>query len=144
MCGMTGKDRRIGRPTRALHAVPDAPGAGAAPTAQHMLLAPVEVIAPIADRLLDEVGAVRSALDAELALCGVFGVVRQGIEGDAEERELALTSILVQVLGYAEAQHSEPALALARVCAALGPVISRDFARDMAERLVVAGVADRP
>ncbi len=117
------------------HAAP-----GSAQGSEEGYRAPDELVAPIAESLLTEIAAVRRPLDAELALCHVFAIVDRGIHGDAHEREMALTTLLEQVLENAENLGTERALALVRTCASLGPERSRAAARAAAERMTGAGV----
>jgi len=109
-----------------------------------VFVTPDEVVAPIAESLLAEIAGVRRPLDAEFVLCHVFQVVDRGVLGDDGEREAALSALLHQVIEHAEALRTEPALALARTCAALGPATSRSAAQAVAERLAGSGVTDRP
>ena len=65
-----------------------------------------------------------------------------GLPDDADEE--ALTLLLGQVIGYAQALGTADALALLRVCSVLGPATSRAAAGEGSCQLTAAGVADRP
>jgi hypothetical protein len=108
--------------------------------------APDEPIAAVTASLLAGIAEARSPLAAELVLCGAFGVVEAGLPDDADEQERleALTLLLGQVIGQAQALATVDALALLRVCSVLGPATSRVAAGEGAGRLAAAGVADRP
>jgi len=96
--------------------------------------------------LLAGIAEARGPLAAELVLCGAFGAVEAGLPDDADEDERleALTLLLGQVIGHAQALASVDALALLRVCSVLGPATSRAAAGEGAGQLAAAGVADRP
>ena len=96
--------------------------------------------------LLAAIAEARSALAAELVLCAAFGAVETGLPDDADEQERseAVALMLGEVIGHAEMIASVEALALLRVCSVLGPAASRSAARESADRLAAAGVADRP
>lgn len=108
--------------------------------------AQAEPIAAVTASLLAGIAEARSPLAAELVLCGAFAAVEAGLPDDADEEERldALTLMLGQVIGHAQALATEDALALLRVCSVLGPVTSRAAAGEGAGALVAAGVADRP
>jgi len=108
--------------------------------------APYGLIGAATASLLAAIAQARSALAAELVLCGAFGAVETGLPDDADEQERleALALMLGQVIGYGEMIASVEALALLRVCSVLGPAKSRSAARESAGRLAAAGVADRP
>lgn len=95
--------------------------------------------------LLAEIAEARDPLTAELVLCAAFGALEAGLPDDADEDERleALTVLLGEVIGHAQAQASVDALALLRVCSVLGPATTRAVADEGARELVAAGVADR-
>ena len=96
--------------------------------------------------LLAGIAEARGPLAAELVLCAAFGALEAGLPDDADEDERleALTLLLGQVIGHAQALASVDALALLRVCSVLGPATSRAAAGEGAGQLAAAGVADRP
>src|SRR5664279_931292 len=73
--------------------------------------------------LLAAIAEARSALAAELVLCGALGAVETGLPDDADEQERfdALALMLGQVIGNSEMIASAEALAFLRVCSVLGP-----------------------
>jgi hypothetical protein len=95
--------------------------------------------------LLEEIAEARSPLAAERVLCGAFAAVEASLPDDADEEERleALTLLLDQVIGYAQALGTADALALLRVCSVLGPATSQAAAGEGAGQLAAAGVADR-
>jgi len=108
--------------------------------------APAEPIAAVTASLLAGIAMARSPLAAELVLCEAFAAVEAGLPDDADEEERleALTLLLSQVIGHAQALATVDALALLRVCSVLGPATSRAAAGEGAGQLAAAGVADRP
>lgn len=108
--------------------------------------APAEPIAAVIASLLAGIREARSPLAAELVLCEAFAAVEAGLPDDADgkERIEALTLLLGQVIGYAQALGTADALALLRVCSVLGPATSRAAAGEVSGQLAAAGVADRP
>jgi hypothetical protein len=124
-------------------------GAGSDPVAGGLARdanAPAEPIAAVTASLLAGIAMARSPLAAELVLCGAFAALEAGLPDDAdvEERLEALTLLLSQVIGQAQALGTVEALALLRVCSVLGPATSRGAAGEGAGQLAAAGVADRP
>jgi hypothetical protein len=105
---------------------------------------PAEVTAAVAGDLMAAVAGARRALEAELALCGMLGVVATGIEGDETEQDNALHILLGLIINYAERVRNADALAVLRVCAALGPPDTRAAAGAAADRVASSGVVDRP
>ncbi len=107
---------------------------------------PDELIGSATASLLTEIGQARTALAAELVLCGAIGAAEAAAPAGADEQERlrALTEMLGQVIGHAEKVASPEALALLRVCSVLGPATRRAEASDGADRLAAAGVGDRP
>ena len=105
---------------------------------------PPELAEAVADTMIEAVANARTSLEAELALCHVFGPVELGVDGDEAERLAALVLLLGAVVERAERRGTADALALLRACAALGPGPSREVADAAAERLAAAGVPDRP
>lgn len=108
--------------------------------------APSALIAAMTASLLAEIAEARSPLAAEQVLCGAFAAVEAGLpdEADEEERLEALTLMLGQVIGQAQALATVDALALLRVCSVLGPATSQAAAAEGVGQLAAAGVADRP
>ncbi len=123
-------------------------GAGSDPVAGGLARddAPAEPIAAVTASLLAGIAEARSPLAAELVLCGAFAAAEAGLPDDADEEERleALTLLLGQVIGHAQALASVDALALLRVCSVLGPATSRAAAGEGAGQLAAAGVADSP
>jgi len=104
--------------------------------------APAEPIAAVIASLLAGIREARSPLAAELVLCEAFAAVEAGLPDDADEE--ALTLLLGQVIGYAQALGTADALALLRVCSVLGPATSRAAAGEGSGQLAAAGIVDRP
>ena len=105
-----------------------------------------ELIAAMTASLLEEMAEARTPLAAERVLCGAFAAVEASLPDDADEEERleALTLLLGQVIGQAQALATVDALALLRVCSVLGPATSQAAARKGAGQLAAAGVADGP
>ncbi|HEY5248253.1 MAG TPA: hypothetical protein VIJ15_07370 [Dermatophilaceae bacterium] len=118
------------------------PVAGGLVLDAHVLADPVAVATAL---LLAGIAEARDPLAAELVLCAAFGALETGLPDDADDQERleALTLMLGEVIGHAQALASGDALALLRVCSVLGPATSRAAADEGARRLAVAGVADR-
>jgi hypothetical protein len=144
-----GQRGAIGKPS-ALSVVSRNPPSGAGPDPLAGGLGgddvPAELIAAVTASLLAGVAEARSALAAELVVCGVFAAVQAGLPDDADAQEglEALTLLLGEVIGHARALATVDALALLRVCSVLGPARSRAAAGQGAGQLAAAGVADRP
>ena len=124
-------------------------GAGSDPVASGLTRdadAPAEALAAVTASLLAGIAEARSPLAAELVMCAAFAAVDAGLPDDADEQERleALTLLLGQVIGQAQALGTADALALLRVCSVLGPATSRAAAGQGAAQLAASGVTDRP
>lgn len=105
-----------------------------------------EANAAVTASLAAEIARVRTPLAAELALCEVFRMMGTAAPESAGEQERldASTDLLGKVITHAESMSSPAALALLRVCASLGPDVTRGAAEAAAARVAAAGVADPP
>ena len=138
--GATGKPvpRRGGADLASVSSPTTAPGVEDVP--------PDELVAQVTGSLLAGIAHARTALDAELVLCDMFGTLETGLPDDVDddERLAALTLLMSQLMTHAEALGTADALALLRVCSVLGPSGTQVAAGEAAGRLAVAGVKDRP
>ncbi|MGL4178429.1 MAG: plasmid pRiA4b ORF-3 family protein, partial [Dermatophilaceae bacterium] len=98
----------------------------------------------MAQSLIDPVAQARTALEAEIVLSHVIGVVREGVEGDAEDVEHAVALLLHELVAPLEAVGSAGALAVLRLLGVYGVERSRALAADAAGRLAGSGVDDAP
>ncbi|ADU49636.1 hypothetical protein Intca_3151 [Intrasporangium calvum DSM 43043] len=136
------------RPVRSLR--PDT-ASEQGPTSVSGVLAPDldglgDAAAAVTASLASEIARVRTPLAAELVLCQAFRVMEMGAPKDADEQERleARSALLGQVIAHAETLSTPDALAVLRVCATLGPDVTRQAAGQAAARVAAAGVADRP
>lgn len=104
-----------------------------------------QVVSALTRSLIDAIAAARTPLQAEQALCRQFGLLDTHLpaEADASERADVLVAMLTDVIDSARGLGGDGALALLRVCAALGPDVTRERA-DLAARAVAAAATDRP
>lgn len=98
------------------------------------------------ESLLEGIAQARHPLAAELVICEAIRAAHETFPDDAggQDKLEALSMMLDHVVGHAEKLASVEALALLRACSALGPDTARSAARKSADRLVAAGVPDRP
>jgi hypothetical protein len=106
--------------------------AGALPSPQESLTRLMDGWKPLLRRGVDP-------LDAELAGAEFLGMLRA--TGPDEDE---LPAMLTELVGQAEKSGTPEALAMLRVMAVLGPADVRPVAAKAADRLVAAGLADRP
>ncbi len=145
-----GAQRNATRKSPAVSMVMNNPtsGEGCDPVAGGLVLDALALADPVAVAtalLLASIAEARDPLAAELVLCAAFGALEAGLPNDADEQRRleALTLMLGEVIGHAQALASVDALALLRVCSVLGPATTRASADEGARRLAAAGVADR-
>ncbi|MGL5865223.1 MAG: hypothetical protein ACRCYX_05015 [Dermatophilaceae bacterium] len=101
-----------------------------------------ESAAGVAQSLIEPVAQARTALDAELMVSHLVGMVRTGVEGDADNVEHTVDLLLDQLVIPLETIGSAGALAVLRLLSHYGSAGSRARAADAAGRLAGSGVAD--
>jgi hypothetical protein len=93
-------------------------------------------VAATATTLIKAVASARTALDAELVLCDVFGMLEQENEWGSEGHTEAVGALLTATAGYAQHLATGEALTALQVLASLGPAESRAAAADAVARSV--------
>lgn len=145
----TAPRRTATRQRPALTLVPNLPSGETATPIEALLGQDDALLADLAEAVTDslavEIARARTPLTAEMVLCEAFRLIARGLPDDSDERERleADTELLQQVIGHAEAAGTPEALGLLRVCASLGPDVTRDAAAQAAERVAGTGVTDR-
>ncbi|TWP38519.1 hypothetical protein [Leekyejoonella antrihumi] len=96
--------------------------------------------------VIGEIARARHPFGAEAALCGAFYASEAAAPQDADddERLAALTTMLTELVTYAERLADDRGLAFLRAASILGPDATRDVARSRAQALASKGVPDRP
>jgi hypothetical protein len=84
-----------------------------------------ELVAATATTLMKSLQNARTALDAELVMCEVFGVLELEAERGSEGHAEAVGALLSATVDYAEHRATGEALTLLHVLASLGPAESR-------------------
>jgi len=107
--------------------------------------APEELIAPVYFQAEFIMRRIRKALDAELTVSELLGLISSSIchEVAADALEAALSVLVTHLVTFAEGQATPGALALLRGLSVVAPEPARTAAEASATRLADAGVPDR-